>query len=64
MTGTWHLGHRDDDPVAQGGADHGQADAGVAGRGLDDRAARLEGAGGLGRAHDRQGDAVLNTKRS
>src|SRR6478609_4142477 len=52
------LRHRQHDLVAAGCADHGERDAGVAGRRLDDRAARLELAARLGRVDDRDPDAV------
>ena len=54
------LGHGDDDPVAQGRAHHGQTDAGVAGRGLDNGAAGPQGPGVLRGPDDRQGDTVLD----
>src|SRR6478736_6132572 len=54
------LRHRQDDLVAAGCADHGERDAGVAGRRLDDRAARLELAARLGRVDDGDPDAVLD----
>jgi hypothetical protein len=54
------LRHGEHDVVAAGRAHHGQRDAGVAGGALDDGAARLEFAGGLGRVDDRDADAVLD----
>ncbi len=54
------VGHHQDQPVALGHRDLGQAQAGVPGGGLDDRSAGLEGAGRLGRFDHRQRDAVLD----
>ena len=54
------LGHRDDDAVATGGGDAGQADAGVARGGLDDGAAGLQLAGGFGCVNHGLGHAVLH----
>ena len=54
------LSHRDNQGIAFLGADHGQADARVAGRCLDDGLAGLEGAVFLGRLDDGQGQPVLD----
>ena len=54
--------HREDDAVAAGRADHRERDAGVAARGLDDRAAGLELAGCLGGVDDRDAQAVLDAR--
>ena len=53
------LGHGEDHLVAAGRGEHGEADAGVSARGLDDGAAGLELAGRLGRVEHVAGDAVL-----
>ena len=52
--------HHQHQLVALDRRDHREADAGVARRGLDDRAARLELAGRLGVLDHRQRDAVLD----
>ena len=54
------LGHDDDDAVAPGGGHGGQADAGVAGGGLNDDGARLQQALGLGVVDHGLGDTVLD----
>ncbi len=54
------LGHRDDQRVALGGADHGEPDAGVAGGRFDHRLAGLQLAGFLGRLDDAEGQAILD----
>ena len=54
------VGHHEDAAVALERGRDGQAVAGVAGGRLDDRAARLEQAGALGRLDHRQADAVLD----
>ena len=54
------LGHDDDHPIAPGGGHGGQADAGVAGGGLDDDAALMQQALGLGVVDHGPGDAVLH----
>jgi len=54
------LGHADDHLVALGGADHGQGDPRVAGRGLDEGVARADLAALLGLFHHRQREAVLD----
>jgi hypothetical protein len=54
------LRHDDLDRVAAGAGDHGQGDAGVAGRRLDDRPAGGQRAVGLGLLDHRPGDAVLD----
>ena len=57
------LGHDDDDAVAPGGGDSGQADARVAGGGLDDDGAGLQQALFLGVVDHGLGDAVLYAAR-
>ena len=54
------LRHHDDDPVAPGGGHRGQADAGVAGGRLNDDAALLQQALGLGVIDHGLGDTVLD----
>jgi hypothetical protein len=54
------VGHHQDQLVALQRRHLGQAQAGIAGRRLDDRAARLEAAVGLGRLDHRAGHAVLD----
>ena len=54
------LRHGEHDVVASGGADHGEGDAGVARRRLDDRAAGLELTARLGGVDDGHPDAVLD----
>ena len=54
------LGHRDNKRIAFRGADHGEADAGVAARRLDDGLAGLELAGLLRRLDDPQSQTVLD----
>ena len=54
------LGHDDDEGVAPDRADHGEADAGIAARRLDDSLAGAERAVALGRLDDREGEAVLD----
>ena len=54
------LGHGDYEGVALLGADHGEADAGVAAGGFDDGLAGLEGAGAFGVLDDAEGEAVLD----
>ena len=54
--------HREDDAVAAGGADHGERDAGVAARGLDDGAAGLQQARRLGGIDDRDAQSVLDAR--
>ena len=54
------VGHDENHAVALDAAHQGQADAGVAGGGLDDGAARLQAAVGFGRFDDGQADAVLD----
>jgi hypothetical protein len=54
------FGHRHRQLVAAGGADIGQADARIAGGGLDERDAGLDLAVALGRIDHRAGDAVLD----
>ena len=54
------VGHDEDDAVALGDADLGEAEAGIAGGRLDDGAAALELALFLGRRDHRQRDAVLD----
>lgn len=54
------VGHDEDDAVALGNADLGEAEAGVAGGGLDDGAAALQPAILLGGRDHRQRDAVLD----
>ena len=54
------LRHHDDAAIAAGIADQRQADAGIAGRALDDRAARLQRAALLRILDDRQRRAVLD----
>ncbi len=55
--------HHDDQPVALLRRHQRQAEAGVAGGRLDDRAARLQAAVGLGRLDHRHADAVLDRSR-
>ena len=52
--------HDDDHPIAPGGGHGGQADAGVAGGGLDDDAVLMQQAPGLGVVDHGPGDAVLH----
>jgi hypothetical protein len=54
------VGHHDDRAIAQRVADQGQTDAGVAGRALDDGAARLQPAGGDRVLDDGQRRAILD----
>ena len=54
------VGHDENHAVALDAADEGQSDARVAGRGLDDGAARLQAAVRFGRFDDGQADAVLD----
>ena len=54
------LGHGQHDVVTAGCAHQGQGDAGVAGRRLDDGAARLQRTGLFRRVHDGLTDAVLD----
>ncbi len=54
------LGHDGNEGIALGGADHGQGDAGVAGCGLDDCLAGLQGTASLRVVDDREGQAVLD----
>ena len=54
------LGHRHDERVALGGADHREADAGVAARRLDDGLAGPERAVALGGLDHAEGEAVLD----
>ena len=54
------LRHHDHGAVAKRTPDHGEADAGVSGGALDDRAPRLEDAPRLGIADDPEGGAVLD----
>src|SRR5690606_11159388 len=53
------LRHDDDQRVALLGADHGEADAGVAAGRLDHRLARLQQTAALGVLDDTEGEAVL-----
>ncbi len=57
------LGKHDDHSVAERGAEGGKRDAGVAARGLDDRATGLELAGALGGSDQRVADPVLHGAR-
>ena len=52
--------HRQDQPIALGGADKGERDPGIARGRLDQHGAGLDAAGGLGRLDHRQPDAVLD----
>ena len=54
------VGYDENHAVALDAAHQGQADAGIAGGGLDDGAARLQAAVGFGRFDDGQADAVLD----
>jgi hypothetical protein len=54
------VGHHQHEPVALHRSHHRQPDAGVARGRLDDRAARLQRARGLGGLDHRQRDAVLD----
>ncbi|MNT42415.1 hypothetical protein D3C72_1788340 [compost metagenome] len=54
------VGHDENHAVALDAADQRQADAGIAGRRLDDGAARLQAAVRFGRLDDGQSDAVLD----
>ena len=54
------VGHHEHHAVALGARDQRQAEAGVAGGGLDDRAAGLQAAVALGGLDHRQADAVLD----
>ena len=54
------VGHDEDDAVALGDADLGEAEPGVAGGGLDNGAATLQPAILLGRSDHRQRDAILD----
>ena len=54
------VGHRHDQRIALGGADHRQPDAGVAARRLDHRLPRLEFAAALGLLDDADREAVLD----
>ena len=54
------VGHREDELVALHRGDEREADAGVAARRLDERAARLQDAGLLRRLDHRERDAVLH----
>jgi hypothetical protein len=54
------LGHDDDERIAFPGADHGQADSGIAAGGLDDRLPRLQLAAALGGFYDAQRQPVLD----
>ena len=60
LLGRLLVGHHEDAAVALERRGDRQAVAGVAARGLDDRAARLEQAVALGRLDHRQADAVLD----
>ena len=60
LLGRLLVGHHEDAAVALERGGDRQAVAGVAGRRLDDRAARLEQAGPLGRLDHRQPDPVLD----
>ena len=54
------FGHDDDQRIALLGADHGEADAGVAAGRLDDGLAGLQRAAAFGRLDHAQGQAVLH----
>ena len=54
------VGHGDDERIALLGADHGEADAGVAAGRFDDGLARLEGAAALALFDDVERQAVLH----
>ena len=54
------VGQHEDAAIALDGGDQGQADAGVAGRGLDDGAARPQPAALLGLVDHRQADTILD----
>ena len=54
------VGHDQDQPIALDRGDHGEADAGVAAGRLDDGAAGLQAAVGLGRLDHSEADAVLD----
>ena len=54
------VGNDDDSFVAQSGGDHGEPNAGVAGRAFDDAPARLQAAGAFGIADHRQRGAVFD----
>ena len=54
------LGHREHHPVAAGGTDHGQGDAGVAGGALHNGSAGLEDPGLLCGIDDGPADPVLH----
>ena len=57
------VGHRDDEGIALRGADHGEADAGIAAGGLHDRLAGLEVAAALGFLDDADRQADPSPKR-
>ncbi len=56
------IGHRRDERVALGRADHGQGDPGISRRGLDDGLARLDQAAPFGVVDDREREAVLDRR--